>query len=84
MTNAKRLHTKKEKKPDWATEELYQQMVNHWNNQRFIEKSAKCSASRRSEAQPGDGPHRHLSGSKSYVKRKIDFVSNLIVFYIFI
>ena len=75
MMNAKRLRDGKTKKANWVTDDLHRQLLEHWSDPHFQEKSAKASASRMTEELPGDGPHRHISGSKSYSKRRKEYVS---------
>ncbi|XP_010555865.1 PREDICTED: uncharacterized protein LOC104825261 [Tarenaya hassleriana] len=69
MNNAKRKYDLHDKPPEWATEDLFRQLVQHWSSEHFKEKSAKAKQSRLSQKFAGDGPHRHTSGAKSFKKR---------------
>ncbi|XP_019059189.1 PREDICTED: uncharacterized protein LOC109117072, partial [Tarenaya hassleriana] len=70
MNNAKRRHQLHGLPPEWATNDLYQQLLSHWNSDHFKNKSSKAKQSRLSQKFEGDGPHRHTSGAKSFKKRQ--------------
>nr|ABW81079.1 SerKin11 [Tarenaya spinosa] len=70
MNNAKRRHQLHGLPPEWATDDLYQQLLSHWNSDHFKNKSSKAKQSRLSQKFEGDGPHRHTSGAKSFKKRQ--------------
>ncbi|KAL1223246.1 putative transposase-like protein [Cardamine amara subsp. amara] len=53
--------------PKWITGSLWKQMVEHWNTEEAMEKSETTSHSRMSN-RGGLGPHKHLSGPKSYLQ----------------
>ncbi|XP_019057703.1 PREDICTED: uncharacterized protein LOC104810178 [Tarenaya hassleriana] len=74
MNNAKRRHQLHGLPPEWATNDLYQQLLSHWNSDHFKNKSSKAKQSRLSQKFEGDGPHRHTSGAKSFKKRQKEMV----------
>lgn len=60
-------------RPPWIGSVLWEQMCAHWATPEAIERSNIASRSRRSDRE-GLGPHKHLSGQKSYLHIQQDMV----------
>ncbi|KAF8044942.1 hypothetical protein N665_5970s0001 [Sinapis alba] len=61
------------KRPHWIIKTLWSEMLMHWSSPKAVDRSVTASLSRNSDC-GGLGPHKHLSGQKTYVQRQEDMV----------